>query len=107
MNNIQLSVLNQLKLRVNADPVADTGDSHAPVPFYVSNRGYGIFIDTARYVNVYMWLPVANIFGAIIAKIQVNMIQLEQSGGAGAPPPHKVKPAAWRVPLARRRLPDN
>jgi hypothetical protein len=39
----------------------------------------------ARYVNVYMWLPVANIFGAIIAKIQVNMIQLEQSGGAANP----------------------
>jgi conjugative transposon TraJ protein len=39
----------------------------------------------ARYVNVYMWLPVANIFGAIIAKIQVNMIQLEQSGGSASP----------------------
>jgi conjugative transposon TraJ protein len=39
----------------------------------------------ARYVNVYMWLPVANIFGAIIAKIQVNMIRLEQSGGASNP----------------------
>ena len=39
----------------------------------------------ARYVNVYMWLPVANILGAIIAKIQVNMIQLEQSGGASQP----------------------
>ncbi|QJD96101.1 conjugative transposon protein TraJ [Mucilaginibacter robiniae] len=36
----------------------------------------------ARYVNVYLWLPVANIFGAIIAKIQENMIQLEQSGGS-------------------------
>jgi len=34
----------------------------------------------ARYINVYMWLPVANIFGAIIAKIQGNMIQLQQSG---------------------------
>lgn len=40
-------------LRVNADPVADTGDSHAPVPFYVSNRGYGIFVDTARYLTIY------------------------------------------------------
>jgi conjugative transposon TraJ protein len=34
----------------------------------------------ARYVNVFMWLPIANIFGAIIAKIQQNMIQLQQSG---------------------------
>jgi len=35
----------------------------------------------ARYVNVFMWLPVANIFGAIIAKIQENMIRLQDSGG--------------------------
>jgi alpha-D-xyloside xylohydrolase len=38
-------------LRVNADPRFDTGDSHAPVPFYVSSHGYGIFIDTARYAT--------------------------------------------------------
>ncbi|WP_114782985.1 conjugative transposon protein TraJ [Botryobacter ruber] len=31
----------------------------------------------ARYVNVYMWLPVANIFGSIIAKIQENMLRLD------------------------------
>jgi conjugative transposon TraJ protein len=37
----------------------------------------------ARYVNVFMWLPVANIFGAIIAKIQENMIHLEQTGNLG------------------------
>ncbi len=41
------------KLRVNADPVADLGDSHAPVPFYVSTRGYGVLIDSARYINIY------------------------------------------------------
>ena len=29
-----------------------TGRTHAPVPFYVSTRGYGVFIDTARYVTV-------------------------------------------------------
>ncbi|NCI51301.1 conjugative transposon protein TraJ [Sediminibacterium roseum] len=31
----------------------------------------------ARYVNVFLWLPVANIFGAMIAKIQENMILAE------------------------------
>ncbi len=41
------------KLRVNADAIADLGDSHAPVPFYVSTRGYGVLVDSARYVNVY------------------------------------------------------
>lgn len=40
-------------LRVNADPVAATGDSHAPVPFFVSTAGYGIYIDSARYIEVY------------------------------------------------------
>jgi len=29
-----------------------TGRTHAPVPFYVSTRGYGVFIDTARYVTM-------------------------------------------------------
>jgi hypothetical protein len=34
----------------------------------------------ARYINVYLWLPVANIFGAIIAKIQENMVNPATSG---------------------------
>lgn len=41
----------KLVLRVNADPVSDSGDSHAPVPFFVSNAGYGIYLDTARYAE--------------------------------------------------------
>lgn len=40
-------------VRVNADPKIDTGDSHAPVPFYVTTEGIGILIDTARYANFY------------------------------------------------------
>ncbi|MGM0881034.1 MAG: TIM-barrel domain-containing protein [Bacillota bacterium] len=40
-------------MRVNSDPVADTGDSHAPVPFYVSTAGYGVFVDTSRYATFY------------------------------------------------------
>ena len=40
-------------LRVNSDPIANTGDSHAPVPFYVSTRGYGVLIDTLRYASFY------------------------------------------------------
>lgn len=31
----------------------------------------------ARYINIFLWLPVANIFGAIIGKIQENMIKLD------------------------------
>ena len=40
-------------LRVNSDPTADLGDSHAPVPFYLSTAGYGVFVDTARYATFY------------------------------------------------------
>ncbi len=29
----------------------------------------------ARYINIFLWLPVTNIFGAIIAKIQENMLK--------------------------------
>ncbi|WP_461791347.1 conjugative transposon protein TraJ [Pedobacter sp.] len=31
----------------------------------------------ARYINIFLWLPVANIFGAIIGKIQQEMIKLD------------------------------
>jgi conjugative transposon TraJ protein len=39
----------------------------------------------AKYLNVFLWLPVANIFGAIIGKVQENMLkidigQVQQSG---------------------------
>lgn len=31
----------------------------------------------ARYINIYLWLPVANIFGSIIGKIQEQMLKLD------------------------------
>jgi conjugative transposon TraJ protein len=39
----------------------------------------------ARYLNVFLWLPVANIFGAIMGKIQENMLKvdLQQIADAG------------------------
>lgn len=33
----------------------------------------------ARYINIFLWLPVANIFGSIIGKIQEKMLQLDIS----------------------------
>lgn len=54
---LQLKSVNQAgrkrMLRVNSDPVSDTGEGHAPVPFYVSTAGYGLFIDTYRHVEIY------------------------------------------------------
>lgn len=32
----------------------DNGRTHAPVPFYVSDRGYGVFINSARYIKVWV-----------------------------------------------------
>ena len=52
---LQLKIFNlthrQMVTRVNSDPISATGDSHAPVPFFVSTAGYGIYFDTARYVE--------------------------------------------------------
>ncbi len=33
----------------------------------------------ARYINIFLWLPVANIFGSIIGKIQEKMLALDLS----------------------------
>ena len=31
----------------------------------------------ARYINIFLWLPIANLFGAVIGKIQENMLQID------------------------------
>ncbi|MDB5006236.1 MAG: traJ [Mucilaginibacter sp.] len=31
----------------------------------------------ARYINIFLWLPIANIFGSIIGKVQENMLKLD------------------------------
>lgn len=55
---LQLLSINRTRskktMRVNSDPTADLGDSHAPVPFYVSTAGYAVLVDTARYATFYM-----------------------------------------------------
>ncbi|MGN6368559.1 MAG: TIM-barrel domain-containing protein [Phycisphaerae bacterium] len=35
-------------------PEQPTNESHAPVPFYVSTAGYGVYVDTARFASFYM-----------------------------------------------------
>ncbi|MGH7952899.1 MAG: TIM-barrel domain-containing protein, partial [Limisphaerales bacterium] len=40
-------------LKPTDKPENDLGESHAPVPFYVSSEGYGIFVDTARFASFY------------------------------------------------------
>lgn len=42
-------------LRLHTDHYgnSDNGRTHAAVPFFVSSKGYGVLINTARYVDVY------------------------------------------------------
>lgn len=42
-----------LNLHVDHYGGKDNGRTHAPVPFYISNRGYGVLINSARYLTVY------------------------------------------------------
>jgi alpha-glucosidase (family GH31 glycosyl hydrolase) len=42
-----------LQLHVDHYGETDNGRTHAPTPFYVSTKGYGVFINVARYINVY------------------------------------------------------
>ena len=33
---------------------SDNGRTHAPVPFYISSKGYGVLIDAAQYMTIYV-----------------------------------------------------
>ena len=43
-----------LRLHVDHYGGSDNGRTHAPVPFYVSSKGYGVFINSARYLDVWV-----------------------------------------------------
>ena len=66
--------------KVNSDPRMDTGESHAPVPFYVSTAGYGLFVDTYRYVTFSMGTNAKR--GASAQKKEVNQPHEEFSESA-------------------------
>ena len=45
---------NKTVLTLNTDHWGKgNGRTHAPVPFYISSRGYGVFFNTARFMKVY------------------------------------------------------
>ncbi|GAP72674.1 alpha-xylosidase [Candidatus Symbiothrix dinenymphae] len=41
-------------IRNNSWTVGNVGFSHASLPFYISSAGYGVLVNTARYVSFYM-----------------------------------------------------
>lgn len=66
-------------VRVNSDPQADLGDSHAPAPFYVSTAGYAVLVDTARYATFY--------FGPSLPRLEPQEIAAaRQVKGVSTPP---------------------
>ena len=42
-----------LELHVDHYGGKDNGRTHSPTPFYVSSKGYGVFINSARYIKVW------------------------------------------------------
>lgn len=60
-------------VRVSDDQTTLLGDSHAPTPFYVSTRGYGVYVDTARYASFY--------FGNLDAKDETPAASAANAGG--------------------------
>lgn len=51
-----------------------------PLAFGISvfdGFGHTLTVWIARYINIFLWLPVANIFGAIIGKVQEGMLRLD------------------------------
>jgi len=54
---LQFKTVNQrgriLQLHVDHYGGEDNGRTHAPVPFYISSKGYGVLIDAAEYITVY------------------------------------------------------
>ncbi|MEZ5104296.1 MAG: glycoside hydrolase family 31 protein [Draconibacterium sp.] len=43
-----------LRLHVDHYGGQDNGRTHAPVPFFVSTKGYGVLVNSARYIDVYV-----------------------------------------------------
>ena len=93
-------------LRVNSDPVSDTGDSHAPAPLYFSTAGYGVLLDTARYATFYTGgsVPFSRRKAAAeAAGIKLTEEELYAASGATAPVIAEI-PAACFVPPFRMRI---
>ena len=43
-----------LKLHVDHYGGTDNGRTHAPTPFFVSSEGYGVLVNSAKYIDVYV-----------------------------------------------------
>lgn len=42
------------EIRTNSWTVGNVGFGHAPMPFYISTKGYGVIVNSSRYVTFYV-----------------------------------------------------
>ena len=82
-------------IRVSDDQGTILGDSHAPVPFYVSTRGYGVYVDTARYASFY--------FGNLDAVRDAPVAARPTTGEKSATSTEELVPPARTGSEVRRR----
>jgi alpha-D-xyloside xylohydrolase len=89
-------------LRVNSDPRVDLGDSHAPVPLYVSTAGYAVMIDTARYATFYCG-STSSIARECVSKNKESVVSMDVKTGTvhyASEPPKPSREMVIEVPSA-------
>ena len=59
----------------------DNGRNHAPVPFYISSKGYGVLINAARYIDVWVGTAVER----IVSILQLLEIEIRIGNGVLVP----------------------
>jgi len=84
-------------LTVCSTVIGKTGASHGPVPFYVSTKGYGIYVDTARVpvVHVARLTPVAE---AGAGERQANLPKISESELYAAEVAHGKSEVIFELP---------
>jgi alpha-D-xyloside xylohydrolase len=80
---LQMNSFNQTGMKrtpvVNSYPLNDMGYTHAPVPMYVSTRGYAVLINTARYTTFYCGtLKEAENISASENRVKMNLSQSDE-----------------------------
>ncbi len=84
-------------LKPTDSPENDLGESHAPAPFFVSSKGYGVFVDTARFASFYTGdaAPAGGLVETDGGEAQTSTIELNRARG------RRVKTMLVDVPAAR------
>lgn len=84
-------------LRPTDSPENDRGESHAPVPFYVSTAGYGVYVDTARFASFYTGnvAPEGSVAEAGAGEVQTSTAELYRARA------QRVKTMLVDVPVAQ------